>query len=116
MKATASPREAQGEFSGIAVKGGYWGRGFCRVRETMWAPITYFKGTFGGGEGHREAEPGLCILWEAPDTHSPAHSFCICSRYIVIMVMCSVEIGSQLPLPLCSSLILEFLCWDNLKS
>ena len=34
----------------------------------------------------------------------------------VIMVMCPFEIGSRLPLLLCSSPILEFLFWDNLKS
>lgn len=49
-----------------------------------------------------------------------AHPPYILSAYAhgisVIMVMCPFEIGSRLPLLLCSSPILEFFFGDNLKS
>lgn len=83
MKATHSPGETRGEFSGIAAKVAIGGGYLCRGREEMWAPITCLKApiTFGGrrgvGRGHLVYVPS----WLLP-TYTPClHSFCICSRY-----------------------------------
>lgn len=54
--------------------------------------------------------------WLPPDTHSPSILSAYAQRVPAIMVMCPFEIGSRLPLPLCSSPLLEFLFGDNLKS
>lgn len=115
-----------GELTGIAGKVATTGGGPAGSARKTRVPITpILKALFGGGGG-RHAGRGrgfdtLCGL--APDTHSstprPPAPF-ILSPYAppvpVIMVMCPFEIGSWLPLPLCSSLILELLFGDNLKS
>lgn len=50
-----------------SLKGGYWGRGFCRAREKMWVPVTFLKSLFGGGGEwggeRREAHPVYVPSW-----------------------------------------------------
>lgn len=81
----------------------------------MWAPITYFKGTLLGGM----QEGGTWFMYPLGGSCRTLPHYML-SAYAhglsVIMVMCPFEIGSRLPLLLCSSPILEFLFWDNLKS
>ena len=71
-----------------------------------------------GGDAWFVHRLGWLLTHTAPPHSRPAPF--ILSAYAppvpVIMVMCPFEIGSWLPLPLCSSLILELLFGDNLKS
>lgn len=108
-----------------SLKGGYWGRGFCRAREKMWVPVTCFEGTvwrgwgrWGGvGWGEEGGAPSLCTLLAVLDMQPPTYILSAYAHDIpVIMVMCPFVIGSRPPLLLCSSPILDFLFWDNLKS
>lgn len=95
-----------------SLKGGYWGRGFCKAREKMWVPVTCFEGTVWRG-----GAPSLCTLLAVLDMQPPTYILSAYAHDIpVIMVMCPFAIGSRPPLLLCSSPILDFLFWDNLKS
>lgn len=82
MKATASPGETQGGFSEIAAKVATGGGGSAGSEGGCGHPSHILKALFGGGEGYREGHLVYVSSGQLLTHTPPAHSFCICSRYI----------------------------------
>lgn len=118
MKATTSPGEAQSGLSGIASKVAIGGGGSARPGRRCGCPSHVLKALSGGeGWGQEGGAPSLCTLLAVLDMQPPTYILSAYAHDIpVIMVMCPFAIGSRPPLLLCSSPILDFLFWDNLKS
>lgn len=118
MKATASPGEAQSGLSGIASKVAIGGGGSAGPGRRCGCPSHVLKALSGGeGWGQEGGAPSLCTLLAVLDMQPPTYILSAYAHDIpVIMVMCPFVIGSRPPLLLCSSPILDFLFWDNLKS
>ena len=101
MKATASPGETQGGFSGIAAKVAIGGGGPAGSGRRRGHPRHILEAPFGGGEGRHAACGHLAYVssWLLL-THTPPFVLSAYARRVpVIMVMCPFEIGSRLPSP-----------------